>query len=89
MPAKALLYGELASESRNVGRLFLQYKDTCKSALKRGCALQQWHAKVDNRTAWRKLMHDICESINEQRITNKYQKTVSRKRRKNSTCPST
>ena len=54
-PGKQLLYCELARGSRPIGRSKLRFKDTCKSSLKCGHALDQWFSTVDNRAEWKRL----------------------------------
>ena len=78
---KSLSYGELAEGTRPVGRPKFRYKDTCKSALKRGNALGQWMAKVENRTEWRHMIRQTCNKVNEKRV-NAYERQREKRRRK-------
>ena len=59
----------------------LRYKDTCKSALKCGDALELWKTKVENRTEWRRMVRQICDKVNEKRV-NAYQKRRENRSRK-------
>ena len=49
-PQKQLLYGNLVSGSRPVGRPKLRFKDSCKSILKSGQSLDIWQTAVKHRT---------------------------------------
>ena len=80
-PVESLLYGELAEGTRTVGRPKLRYKDTCKSALKRGNVLGQWMAKVENRTEWRHVIRQTRNKVNENRV-NAYEKQRDKRTRK-------
>ena len=62
-PQKQLLYGELASGSRPVGRPKLRVKDSCKSILKSGQSLDTWQTAVKHRTKWCKSINSICECL--------------------------
>lgn len=66
-PTKALLYGEPANGTREIGRPKLRYKDTCKNALKCGGAINEWKGKAAIRTEWRKLVHNTCTTVDENR----------------------
>ena len=57
---KQLMYGELAGDSRPVGRPKLRFKDTCKNALKCGDVLKGWQSSVNCRQEWRSLIETVC-----------------------------
>ena len=53
---KDILYGQLTSGARQVGRLALRFKDACKRDMK-ACDISPkrkgWEAVAEDRTAWR------------------------------------
>ena len=65
-PVKALLFGELEG-SRKMGRLLLRYKDTCKMALQRSEALNEWNSVVNDRNKWKALIQNVCKVRNQKR----------------------
>ena len=67
-PVKSLLYGELESGTRPIGRPKLRYKDTCKSVLKLGGVLFNWQNLVDDRVLWRSTIGNVCKNVNDNRI---------------------
>ena len=49
-----MLYGELVTGTRTVGRPYLRYRDTCKRAMKvAGIDTRTWEAAADDRGHWR------------------------------------
>ena len=80
-PQKQLLYGELASGCRPVGRPKLRFKDSCKSILKSGQSLNTWQTAVKHRTKWCKSINSICECLNNKRIL-EYERRRAGRRKK-------
>jgi len=56
---KDVLYGELATGSRGVGRPALRFKDTCKRDMK-ACNISPvtWEAQAEDRAAWRTVVQN-------------------------------
>lgn len=55
---KDILYGELATGHRPVGRPQLRFKDVCKRDLKlTGIDIDRWEQLADDRSGWRQAVH--------------------------------
>lgn len=80
-PTKALLYGELAEGSRQVGRPKLRYKDTCKNALRCGGLLGVWQNLVTTRSEWKSAVKVICGKVDDRRVE-RYEKRKEERTRK-------
>ena len=81
-PVKALLHSELFHGSRPVGRPYLRFKDTCKSALKCGHVLDLWKTVVGNRQEWRRLIRAVCESHDIKRVKEDESRRQRRRQKK-------
>ena len=52
-----MLYGELVTGTRTVGRPYLRYRDTCKRDMKvAGIDTTTWEAAADDRGHWRAVV---------------------------------
>ena len=57
---KDVLYGQLATGTRSVGRPLLRFTDACKRDMRRGEAdVDNWEAVADDRSAWRMLVKGV------------------------------
>ena len=65
---KDVLYGELASGSRRVGRPALRYKDTCKRD-KKTCNIvtDTWEAVASDRSRWRRVVRKRMDYADRER----------------------
>jgi len=79
---KDVLYGQLATGTRPVGRPALRYKDACKRDLKACCiTAETWETLAEDRTAWRQSIHRGIEAAEESRSGHATQKRSMRKAR--------
>ena len=76
---KALLYGELATGARKIGRPRLRYKDTIKYKVNR-CKLQDWERTALNREQWRSTLRLGAERFEQARLEHQ---RATRERRRN------
>ena len=53
---KVMLYGELVTGTRTVGRPHLRYRDTCKRDMKVAGIDTTWEAAADDRGHWRAVV---------------------------------
>ena len=54
---KYMLYGELVTGTRTVGRSYLRYRDTCKRDMKvAGIETMTWEVATDDRGPWRAVV---------------------------------
>ena len=81
-PLKALLHSELFHGSQHAHRPYVRFKDTCKSALKCGHALDLWKTVVDNRQERRRLIGTVCESHDIKRMKEDESRRERRKQKK-------
>ena len=81
-PVKALLYGELETGSRKIGRPLLRYKDVMKATLKRGEVLKRWKVVVEDRRQWRELVSEVCSKVDDWRISQNSQRRAKRHSKK-------
>ena len=66
---KDVLYGELASGQRSIGRPQLRYKDACKRDMKAlNINTNTWEDLAANRTSWRSTLHKQLQ-IGEEKLT--------------------
>lgn len=84
---KRLLYGELSTGKRSLGRPKMRYKDTLKVALKH-CLIpnSSWERCAENRSAWRSLVSSGVTAFENKRIRDKEQSRMRRKERQSATC---
>ena len=83
---KRLLYGELTSGKRSLGRPRLRYKDTLKASLKRvDIPHTTWEDHAKTRPVWRSLVRSGVTEYEDQRIKDKEEKRQRRKDRESST----
>ena len=87
---KDILYGELATGTRSVGRPKLRYKDVCKRDMKStDIKHDSWEALAADRTGWKTAVEDgICTS-EEKRHEAWNTKREARKQRATSSSSST
>ena len=65
---KDVLYGQLATGTRSVGRPLLRFTDACKRDLRRGGAdVESWEAVADDRSAWRRLVNGVMDEMESRR----------------------
>ncbi|KAI8518927.1 hypothetical protein Bbelb_021840 [Branchiostoma belcheri] len=61
---KDVLYGQLTSGSRGVGRQALRYKDICKRDMKScGISTDTWEAQAEDRAAWCRVVQSCAEVL--------------------------
>ena len=66
---KDILYGELVTGTRTVGRPYLRYRDTCKRDMKvAGIDTTTWEAAADDRGHWRAVVKTGTRRGDETRI---------------------
>lgn len=82
---KRLLYGELSSGKRSLGRPKLRFKDTLKASLKQ-CDIPHatWEKTAEGRSGWRAAVKTGVAAFEERRSTEKEQKRQRRKDSANS-----
>ena len=79
---KDILYGELASGHRPVGRPVLRFKDVCKRDLKAAeINLSSWKEYASNRDDWRSKVKDCVKKNEERRRQDAQEKRTRRKQR--------
>ena len=76
-----LLFSELASGSRPVGRPKLRFKDIMKKDLKSGSVLGTWSNSVCNRKEWRAITETICMPYDDRRSETYRKHREARRRR--------
>ena len=83
---KRLLYGELSTGKRSLGRPKKRYKDTLKESLKY-CDIPHstWEETAKDRPLWRSLVRSGVSEFEEKRIRDKEQRRQKRKDRERST----
>ena len=82
---KRLLYSELTSGKRSVGRPKLRYKDSLKASLKHAnIPHASWENCAKNRPAWRSLVRSGVAKHEEERIRGKEEKRQRRKEQESS-----
>ena len=63
---KQLLFGELTTGTRTVGRPLLRWKDSLKDTLKQAnISTTQWQDTATDRSTWRRSVHDglmLCDN---------------------------
>ena len=65
---KCMLYGELITGTRTVGRKYLRYRDTCKRDMKvAGIDITTWEVAADDRGHWRAVVKTGMERAEENR----------------------
>ena len=80
---KDMLYGELATGHRSVGRPVLRYKDVCKRDLKAAdIDLNYWEAFSSDRDDWRSSVKHCVKKCEERRRQHMEEKRMKRKQRK-------
>ena len=81
---KDILYGELASGKRAVGRPQLRYKDVCKRDMRAlDIDTECWEEAADNRTGWRGILHSQLRKGEEKFLGLADEKRARRKARNN------
>ena len=79
---KDILYGELASGKRSVGRPSLRFKDVCKRDLRAAdIDISQWEAHAADRDNWRLTVKHGTKRNEERRRTQMEEKRARRKER--------
>ena len=79
---KDILYGELASGKRSVGRPQLRYKDVCKRDMKAlDINTENWEEVAADRSKWRSVLHKQLKSGEEKILTTASVKRAKRKAR--------
>ena len=87
---KDILYGELASGKRSVGRPQLRYKDVCKRHLKAlDINIQCWKVMAADRNSWRSMLQRQLRAGEEQIQTLAEEKRARRKARTSEADPAT
>ena len=87
---KDILYGELASGKRSVGRPQLRYKDVCKRDLKAlDINIQCWEDMIADRNSWRSTLQRQLKAGAEQIQTLAEEKRARRKARASEADPAT
>ena len=87
---KDILYGELASGKRSVGRPQLRYKDVCKRDLKAlDINIQCWEDMAADRNSWRSTLQRQLKAGEEQIQTLAEEKRAKRKARTSEADPAT
>ena len=77
---KRLLYGEVSTGKRSLGRLKLRYKDTLKASFKQcGSPYATWEESAEDRPAWRSPVKSGVSTFEERRIRDKEKKRQRRK----------
>ena len=72
---KDILYGELASGKRSVGRPQLRYKDVCKHDMKAlDINTENWEEIAADRSKWRSVLHKQLKSGEEKILTHSQRK---------------
>ena len=80
---KDLLYGELATGRRPVGRLALRFEDVCKRDLKlTGIDMGNWESLAADRNGWRHAVNSGVKSGERMRTLRLEEKREQRKARK-------
>ena len=79
---KDILYGQLTSDARPVGRSVLKFKDACNRDMK-ACDIspKDWEAVAEDRTAWRQATHRGIERADEKRHQHAAEKRMRRKQK--------
>ena len=77
---KDILYGQLTSGARPVGRPALRFRDACNRDMK-ACDIspKDWEAVPEDRTAWRQATHKGIERADEKRHQHAAEKRMRRK----------
>ena len=77
---KNILYGQLTSGARPVGRPSLRFKDACNRDMK-ACDIspKDWEAVAEDRTTWRQATHRGIERADEKRHQHAAGKRMRRK----------
>ena len=79
---KDILYGELASGKRSIGRPQLRYKDVCKRDMKAlDINTKNWEEVAADRSKWRSVLHKQLKSGEEKILTTANEKRAKRKAR--------
>ena len=79
---KDILYGELASGKRSIGRPQLRYKDVCKRDIKAlDINTKNWEEVAADRSKWRSVLHKQLKSGEEKILTTANEKRAKRKAR--------
>ena len=87
---KDILYGELASGKRSVGRPQLRYKDVCKGDLKAlDINIQCWEDMIADRNSWRSMLQRQLKAGEEQIQILAEEKRARRKARTSEADPAT
>ena len=82
---KRLLYGELSTGKRSLGRPKLRYKETLNASLKQcGTPYTTWEESAEDRPSWRFLVKSGVATFEERRIRDKEKKRQRRKDTENS-----
>ena len=85
---KDILYGELASGKRSVGRPQLRYKDVCKRDMKAlDINTENWEEVATDRSKWRSVLHKQLKSGEEKILTTASVKRAKRKARTSAATP--
>ena len=75
-----MLYGELVTGTRTVGRPYLRYRDTCKRDMKvAGIDTTTWEAAADDRGHWRAVVKAGLRRTEENRSVHEAVKREKRK----------
>ena len=77
---KDILYGQLTSGARPVGRTALRFKNACNRDMK-ACDIspKDWEAVAEDRTAWRQATHGGIERADEKSHQHAAEKRMQRK----------
>ena len=79
---KDMLYGELVTGTRTVGRPYLRYRDTCKRDMKvAGIDTTTWEAAADDRGHWRAVVKAGMKRGEENRSVHEAVKREKRKQK--------
>ena len=79
---KDMLYGELVTGTRTVGRPYLRYRDTCKRDMKvAGINTTTWEAAADDRGHWRAVVKAGMKRGEENRSVHEAVKREKRKQK--------
>ena len=79
---KDMLYGELVTATRTVGRPYLRYRDTCKRDMKMaGIDTTTWEAAADDRGHWRAVVKAGMKRGEENRSVHEAVKMEKRKQK--------
>ena len=85
---KDVLYGELSSGTRSIGRPALRFKDVCKRDLKKAhISVEEWEHVATNRDAWRAAVWKGANMVDRDRKVHAEEKRQNRKERLSNLSP--